>query len=261
VDFVISVFRLLNRRGYSLPAFNFGYEEKGTGAEWLLTCGGTRAYMVRFATPLSRDMDEQAADSHFMMRRVTAALLMSGFGLFQSEPAGRVLFIDVWGELVNWTAHIDHPDPEVGAMPAESTDILYGWIRALCIHTYLRRAAEDAHAALLNPHEALVYVYRGLEWLVEGMGFTWEDIAKELGGTKNDIRELKKTANYETGVRHASKSGRKLRAEPSNYGTWVAGLFDIINAARAKVEPGYVSVAGKEGGKFLSRAIPHIPFE
>ena len=217
--------------------------------------------MVRFAAPLDRDMDEQAADSHFMMRRVTGALLMSGCGLFQAEPAGRVLFTDVWGEMVNWTAHLDHPDPEVGAMPAASTDILYGWIQALCVHTYPRRATEDAHTALLNPHEALVYVYRGLEWLVEGMKFTWEDIAKELGGTKNDIRELKKTANDETGVRHASKSGLKLRATPSNYGTWVAGLFDIINAARAKVEPGYESVAGKEGGKVLFRAIPHVPFE
>jgi hypothetical protein len=113
----------------------------------------------------------------------------------------------------------------------------------------------------VNPHEALVFVYRGLEWLVEGMGFTWDGIAKELGGTKNDIRELKKTANVETGVRHASKSGMKLRASPENYGTWVAGLFDMINAARAKVEPGYVSVAGKEGAKLLSRAIPHVPFE
>jgi len=258
---VVSVFRLINRRGYSLPAFNFGYKEEDTGAEWRASCGGTRAYMVRFATPLNRDMDEQAADSHFMMRRVTGALLMSGFGLFQAESVGRVLFKDVWGEMVEWTAHIDHPDPEVGRMPEADTDVLYGWIRALCIHTPLRRAAEDAHTALLNPHEALVYVYRGLEWLVEGMGFTWEGIAMELGGTKNDIREMKKTANFETGVRHASKSGLKMRANPHNYGTWVAGLFDIINAARAKVEPGYVSVAGKEGGKILSRAIPHVPFE
>jgi hypothetical protein len=54
VDFAISVFLLKNRRGYSLPAFNFGYLEKETGTEWRLTCGGTRAYMVRHATPLNR---------------------------------------------------------------------------------------------------------------------------------------------------------------------------------------------------------------
>lgn len=140
-------------------------------------------------------------------------------------------------------------------------DIFYGWVKALCAHTYLRRAAEDAYATLLNPHEALVYVYRGFEWLIEGLGFTWEGIAKELGGTKSDIRELKKAANVETGVRHASKSGMKLRAEVRSYSSWVAGLFDIINAARTKVEPGYVSVAGKEGAKLLSRARPYVPFE
>ena len=261
MDFCISVFRLTNRRGYALPAFNFGYTEKDTGTEWRLTCGGTRAYMVRHATPLNRDMDEQAADSHFMVRRVTAALMMSGFGLVQAESVGRVLFTDVWGETVNWTPHFDHPHPELGRMAEADTDVLYGWIKTLCIHTPLRRAAEDAHTALLNPHEALGFVYRGFEWLVEGMGFSWEDIAKELGGTKADIRELKKTANVETGVRHASKSGMKLRAIPENYGTWVAGLFDLINIARARVEPGYVSLAGKEGGKILAQAIPHVPFE
>jgi hypothetical protein len=146
-------------------------------------------------------------------------------------------------------------------MRQEEAEVLYGWIKALCLHTPLRRAAEDAHTALLYPHEALVYVYRGLEWLVEGMGFTWDDIAKELGGTKNDIRELKRTANFETGVRHASKSGMKMRADLKNYASYVAGLFDMINAARVNVEPGYATVAGKEGGKILARAIPHVPFE
>jgi hypothetical protein len=63
-------------------------------------------------------------------------------------------------------------------MPAPDTDVLYGWILALCNHTVLRRAAEDAHAAIMNPHEALVYVYRGLEWLVEGMDYSWETSRK-----------------------------------------------------------------------------------
>jgi len=174
---------------------------------------------------------------------------------------GRVLFTDVWGDFVTWVAHCDQPTPELGKAPEADTDVLYRWLHALCIHTPLRRAAEDAHAALLYFHEALVYVYRGLEWLVEGMGFTWDDIAKKLGGTKNDIRELKKTANFETGVRHASKSGLKMRATLNNYASYVAGLFDMINAARTKVEPAYKTVAGKEGGKILARPIPHVPFE
>jgi hypothetical protein len=134
--------------------FNYGWHEKNSGAEWRLNFGGTRAYLVRYATPLDRDFDEQAAESHFMRRRVTCALLMSGFGLFQAEPAGRVMFTDVWGEQVNWTAYIDHPDPEVGAMPEQNTEVLFGWIRALSLHTPLRRAAEDAHAAQRNCEES-----------------------------------------------------------------------------------------------------------
>lgn len=261
MDFIISIFQLVSRRGYFVPAFNFGYGEKDTGTEWRISCGGTRAYLVRFHTPLARDLDEQAADSHFMMRRVTAPLLMSGFGLFEAQAKGRVLFTDIWGDAVSWTAQCDQPDPELCKMREEETEVVYGWIKALCLHTPLRRAAEDAHTALVYPHEALVYVYRGLEWLVEGMGFTWDDIAKELGGTKNDIRELKNTANFESGVRHASKSGMKLRASLENYASYVAGLFYMINPARAKVEPGYTTVGGNEGGKILARAIPHVPFE
>jgi hypothetical protein len=261
VDFVVSVFKLVNRRGYSLPMFNFGWHEQDSGTEWRANCGGTRVYLVRYATPLNRDMDEQAAESHFMMRRITGALLMSGFGLFQAESTGRVIFTDVYGEMVNWTAYIDQPDPEVGAMEAESSEALFGWIRAISLHTPLRRATEDAHAALANPHEALFHSYCGLEWLVKGMGYSWEDIATELDGSKNDISELKKMANHETGVRHASRSGTKLRAEVHSYSAWVSNLFDMINAARAKAEPGYVTVAGKKGAYILSRAMPHFPFE
>lgn len=83
------------------------------------------------------------------------------------------------------------------------------------------------------------------------MGFTWDDIAKDPGGTKNDIRELRKTANFETGVRHASKSGLKMRANVRNYGSYVAGLFDMINAARAKVAP-RIRDRGGEGGRQVS---------
>lgn len=261
MDFVVSVFRLLNRRGYVVPAFNFGYLEKDTGVEWRATCGGTRAYMVRFATPLIRNLDEQAADSHFMMRRITSALLVSGFGLFEPEPVGRVLFTDVYGDTVSWVAHLDQPNPEMGAMSDERSKDLFGWIKALCVHTVLRRAAEDAHAALAHPHDALVYVYRGLEWLVVGLDLTWEDIAKEIGATAKDIRDLKKTANYDTGVRHATKTGVKMRADPFNYGTWVCGLFDALNVARERLEPGFKRMVQQEVGAAVARAAPYIPFE
>ncbi|HYW44330.1 MAG TPA: hypothetical protein VE959_15825 [Bryobacteraceae bacterium] len=70
MDFVVSVFQLINRRGYFVPAFNFGYGERDTGAEWRISCGGTRAYMVRFATPLDRNMDEQAAGPRSAIIRI-----------------------------------------------------------------------------------------------------------------------------------------------------------------------------------------------
>ena len=55
MDFVISIFQLVSRRGYFVPAFNFGYGEKDTGTEWRISCGGPRAYLVRFHTPLARE--------------------------------------------------------------------------------------------------------------------------------------------------------------------------------------------------------------
>jgi hypothetical protein len=261
VDFVSSAFRLNNSRGYFVPAFNFSYQEEGTDIQWRCTCDGTRAYMIRFGTPLSHDMDEQAAESHFMVRRITASLLLSGFGLFIPEPTGRVLFTDVWGDAVNFTAQLDHPTPDLCAMEEGCKHALYGWIGALSAHTMLRRAAEDAHTALTHPHDALVCVYRGLEWLVVGLGTTWENIGSAIGATTNEMRELKKMANVDLGVRHASKTGTKMRADPFNYGTWVIGLFDAINAVRERLEPGFTKMTMKETGEAVARAAPFIPFE
>ncbi|MCX5638865.1 MAG: hypothetical protein NTX52_14405, partial [Planctomycetota bacterium] len=50
------------------------------------------------------------------------------------------------------------------------------------------------------------------------------------------MRELKKTANHQTGVRHATPDGSKMRADPENYGTWVCALLDAINAARCRLD-------------------------
>jgi hypothetical protein len=125
----------------------------------------------------------------------------------------------------------------------------------------LLRPAEDAHTALTHPHDALVYVYRGLEWLVVGLGISWEDLGNAIGATPNEIRELKKMANVDLGVRQASKSGTKMRADPFNYSTWVVGLFDVINAVREKLEPGFTKMTGKETGEAVGRAAPFVPFD
>ncbi len=258
-DFAISVFRLFNAKGYSVPQMNIGYIETNTGLEWRITCGGTRAYLVRFGDKLEDNLDEEAADSHFMIRRVTSSLLLSGLGLFQAEPMGRLIFKDVCG-MVTWESHLDGPDPFRKEDSSEEVKKVYDWCGALCKNNILRRAADDAHIALTNPHEALIYVYRGLEWLKEGQDIGWELIAKDIGVSNTDIRNLKKSANRETGVRHATKDGTKMRANFENYSTWVCGLVDAINASRKRLEPEFEPMTPKEVADAVMKATPLLPY-
>jgi hypothetical protein len=66
-------------RGNFVPLLNIEYVEKATGLSWVVSCGGTRAYAVRHAENLEEDsLELQAADSHFMMRRVESGLLLGG---------------------------------------------------------------------------------------------------------------------------------------------------------------------------------------
>ena len=178
-DFAINVFRLVNLRGYSVPSLNIDYIEIGTGAKWRMTCGGSRAYLVRFGASLEHSFNDQSADSHFMVSRITSSLLLGGAGLFQAEAMGRLLFEGIEGKVV-WHSHLDLCDPMSKEQSDGITDSVYDWCRALCQHTILRRAADDAHLALTYPHEALVFVYRGLEWLKLGLKVTWKDFRINL---------------------------------------------------------------------------------
>ena len=222
-DFVISVFNLRNARGDFVPLLNIEYVEKGTGLSWVVSCGGTRAYAIRHAEKLKEDnLEVQAADSHFMMRRVESGLLLGGVGLFQAVATGRLLFRNVQGE-VRWTTHLDWPDliaEKVSKADPAATD---DWVSALCRHTVLRRAADDAHLALSYPHEALIFVCRGFEWLVVGMNLSWDDLAKDVGVSVKEIRDLKKTANVDTGIRHAAKAASRCEQRRT---TTVRGFVD-----------------------------------
>lgn len=259
-DFAISVFRLFNAKGYSVPQLNIGYIERGTGLEWQIVCGGSRAYLVRHGNNLVDDLDEQAADSHFMIHRVTSSLLLSGLGLFQAEAMGRLIFKDVCG-MVTWDSHLDGPDPFTKEDYSEVIiRKVYDWCGALCKYNILRRAADDARIALTHPHEALVYVYRGLEWLKEGQEIEWELIAEDIGVSNNDIRDLKRIANRGTGVRHATKDGKKMRAKFDNYSKLVCGLIDAINAARKRFEPEFMPMTPKEVADAVMRATPLFPY-
>jgi hypothetical protein len=51
---------------------------------------------------------------------------------------------------------------------------------------------------------------------------------------------------------------RPFQRNPVQHG--VAGLFDIINAARVRIALGFVSVVGEKGAEMISPAIPRAPF-
>lgn len=237
-DLVATVFRLENARFYMAPKLDFRYLEQETGVQWHITAGGSRAYMMRYGENLAAmepdSIDNQNADSHFMANRVQCALLLAGKGLFQVEAVGRI-FLQSIQEEPNWFTQLDLPTSKAEVV----TDDVYDWLRALCKHTMLRRAANDAHFALSFPHEAGTFVYRGLEWLVVGESRSWDDLGTDIGVSKAQVRNFKKLANVDHGVRHASRSGKKLRADMQNYATWVCGLIDAINATRSRLEPGY----------------------
>ena len=124
----------------------------------------------------------------------------------------------------------------------------------------LRRAAADAHSALSYPHEAGSFVYRGLEWLVVGEGRSWDDLAEDIGVSKSEVRDFKKLVNVGYGVRHASRSGAKLRADMDNYATWVCGLIDAINAARSRLDPAYEVAAPEVVAEAVGLAMPVNPY-
>lgn len=233
-DLVVSVFHVYNRRGYAVPFLDLGYQERGADIDWRLVTGGTRAYVIRAGGSLSENLEEQSADSHFMIRRVTSALLLGRRGLFRAEPAGRFMMHDVGKEFA-WTVHLDKPEPSP-EVQKEDVSAVEDWYLALATHTLLRRAADDLYLALANPHDAFVFIYRGIEWLKQGLSLSWDEFAQLVDIPLRDLKELTKMANVETGVRHASKSGSKMRPDTPIYGTWACAVVDSINAVRAKLE-------------------------
>jgi hypothetical protein len=256
-DIAASIFRVSSRRNHFVPKLNIGYQEQGSRVHWQIVCGGTRAYAVRFAPTISDDnWWEETADSHFMMRRLTSALLISGAGLFHAEAMGRLIFNGMPDE-IRWTSQFDW----VGEVEDLDPTPVYDWFTAFSHHRVLGRAADDAHLALTYPSEAGVFVYRGLEWIVVTQHLSWSDIAKDIGVTPSEMKEFKKFTNYELGIRHAVKSGIKLRASPENYGTWVCALFDAINAARARLEPGFTPMTSTQVAEAVFKSAPRIPYD
>ena len=265
-DWSISVFELENARGLPAPLLEIHYTEEETGIEWQITTSGTRAYLVRMNSRPSGDAldpENEAADSHFMIRRVLAALLLGGSGLFHAQARGRTLMQGVEGEIV-WRCMLEpfQVRGELGLTSLESNPPrVIDWYTAIIGNTFLRRAAEDAHTALSWPWEAFVYIYiyRGFEWITKGFGMSWDDLARELSVPRSQFKELKKMANYESGVRHASSSGTRMRANLENSATWVTGLFEAINVARSRIDSSFNRMSSEEIAAAVLKAATH-PF-
>lgn len=260
-DLAVSVFRLKNSRHLMAPKIDFIYIEKGTRFQWNVVAGGSRAYLCRFGNSFGDKNDPdvaaaQAAESHFMVSSLKSALLLGGMGLFQADPVGR-LFLTNLPTLPEWVVQLNLTEARDG----EDSSSVYDWMKAFGRRTMLRRAAADAHLALSHPTEAGFFVYRGLEWLVMGEGRRWDDLAQDIGISKKDVRDFKKLVNLDFGVRHASRSGKKLRANVQNFGSWVCSLIDAINATRARIEPGYQVAASETVAQTVMLAMPSNDYD
>jgi len=259
---VVSVFELANRLGYLVPPLNLRYDESDTGKRWFISCGGTRCYVARGEASHAVDLSEQAADSHFLMSRIVAALLLSSGGLFDFQLKGRLVFHG--SDPFHFDSAIEFEpfltDEIKRVHSAFSTETFSGWLKAIVAHRFLYRATEDAVLALRMPTEAFVFIYRGFEWIQDGLKISKRELADGIGVPENNLKQLGQLANVESGVRHASKTGAKLRASLGNYSTWIAGLLDAINFARKRVEPAFAPMSAKEVAEALSIAVKIHPY-
>ena len=263
VKFVCSVFALAGHAGYFAPGFNIRYDEKDTGSTTFITGGGTRLYLSHVGNNLEQSGDAQAADSHFMADRVVAGLLISGAGLFRATAMGRI-FVDTPVETLQWHSQIDlepfYSERVRAVHDAFDEDEFGSWFQFICQNTPVRRALHDAVQAINNSVEAFVYIYRGFEWLKKGLNLSWNDVASDVGVTTKQIKAIGQIANDKSGVRHASKSGKKQRASLETYSTWIAGLIDAIESARARVDKNYTASDSKRIAEMLKVAMQYDPY-
>lgn len=261
--FVCSVFELASKTGYFAPSFNIRYDEQDTGNSSFISGGGTRLYITRVGDNLEQSSDAQAADSHFMVDRVIAALLISGAGLFWASPKGRI-FVEAPVETLRWDSQLDlepyYSERARAVHDAFDEDEFASWFRFICENTPIRRALHDAVQAIKNPVEAFVYIYRGFEWLKRGLNLSWDEIASDVGVTTRQIKEVGRIANEESGVRHASRSGVKQRASLETYGTWIAGLIDAIESARGRIDTNYTVSESERIAEKLKIAVQYDPY-
>jgi hypothetical protein len=259
---VISVFEMTNHLGYFLPEMDIQYNERDTGLITFTKCSGTRAYIARVGEASRLIPHQQAAESHFAINCFQSALVMSSAGLFTPHLKGR-LHLQAGYDLA-WATEFDfdvfYADEVKRVHEGFDSQKFLGWFGAFSKHIFLRRAANDLVIAMREPTEAFVFIYRGFEWLEDGLKISKKEMANGLGVEHGHYKDLGKIANVETGVRHASTSGSKIRADTETYSTWMCGLVDGINYARSKVEQGFVRMAPKEVATAMTIAVRFNPY-
>ena len=187
---VISIFEMLNHLGYFVPEIHLQYDERDTGLTWFIECGGTRAYVARAGETSRLLPDQQPADSHFMINRIQSALVMSSAGLFVPQLKGRVHLRS--GHNLDWMTEFDlnpfYTDEVKRIHAGFNLQKFEGWYGALDKHTFIRRAVDDLVIAMSTPTEAFVFIYRGFEWLEDGLKISKKEMAAALGVDHNHLK-------------------------------------------------------------------------
>jgi len=260
-DVVVSIFKLKNERGFFVPNFDTRYLERDTGQEWIINCGGSRAYFIRIGDNLTKYFNEQSEDSHFMVKRLTTSLFLGCCGLFHPEATGRLIFEKICTPEFNIATHLDiwndtNKTSDDKLVLTEVTD----WYGFISKNTLFRRAAEDAYAALCNPIEADFFIYRGMEWLLQAGNIGWRELAEDIGVTFNEIKKFKQQVNVELGQRHGVKSGKKRRAKLLDYGAFVADFINGFCNVRKRVDPEFLGYSPKKAADIVTKAMPIVPY-
>lgn len=258
-DLVVSIFNFENDRGLFVPEFSIDYSESDTKNRWIINCGGSRAYFIRMGQELCGNLKHQCDDSHFMAKRVVTALLISGIGLFRLICVGRLLFEGISMEQLKFYSHLDLWNSAEN-IKSKDMESLSDWVTFLCQNTLFRRAAEDAYSALTNPSEYVFFFYRGMEWLLKAGKIVWQELAADIGVSFNDIKKFKKMANYDLGQRHGIESGRKLRADPFDFGSLAADFLYGLCNVRKRIDSSFKGISSKEAARRVMKAMPIIPY-
>jgi len=258
---VASIFRLENDKGYLSPKIDIQYMEKDTGVQWTINCGGTRVYLIRFGQNLDADLNDQSADSHFMVNRIITSLFLSGCGLFRAKAMGRLFINNIDTSAINVTTHLDLWDKmseEINEI--QIADEFRDWYQFICGNVLFRRAADDAYQALLNPVEVIFYIYRGMEWLLQAADIGWRELAQDIGVSFNDIKKFKRQINYESGERHGIKSGLKRRSIAEDYGALVADFIYGLCNVRKRVDDDFSGISTEKAAEIVMKAMPLVPY-